>query len=114
MCLAQGPQRSDAGESRTLYLCHFFTDFLQTLHEKVLFQNDFLCIENIPWRGMLHACSAFIRLVITLCDAQIARDRTIYFVKKNPGEHAPAPLATVRLHIVTGLPAHLLCNSLLR
>ena len=25
-----------------------------------LFQNDFLCIENIPWRGMLHACSAFI------------------------------------------------------
>ena len=26
----------------------------------LLFQNDFLCIENIPWWGMLHACSAFI------------------------------------------------------
>ena len=25
-----------------------------------LFRNDFLCIENIPWLGMLHACSAFI------------------------------------------------------
>ena len=25
-----------------------------------LFQNDFLCIENTPWWGMLHACSAFI------------------------------------------------------
>ena len=46
----------------TLYLWHFFTDFLQTLHEKVSFQNDFLCIENILWRGMLHACSPFISL----------------------------------------------------
>ena len=45
-----------------LYLWHFFTDFLQTLHEKVYFQNGFLCIENIPWRGMLHACSTFISL----------------------------------------------------
>ena len=44
----------------TLYLWHFFTGFLQTLHGKVKFQNDFLCIENIPWRGMLHACGAFI------------------------------------------------------
>ena len=29
---------------------------------KGLVQNDFLCIKNIPWRGMLHACSAFIWL----------------------------------------------------
>ena len=45
----------------SLYLWHFCTDFLKTLHEKVKFPNDFLCIENIPWRGMLHACSAFIQ-----------------------------------------------------
>ena len=35
-----------------------------------LFQNDFLCIEDIPWRGMLHACSAFMLLLktfITIC-----------------------------------------------
>ena len=44
----------------TLYLWHFFTDFLQTLHEIVWFQNDFLSIENILWWGMLYACSAFI------------------------------------------------------
>ena len=26
---------------------------------------DFLCIENIPWRGMLHACSALITDCVT-------------------------------------------------
>ena len=45
----------------TLYLLHFFTNFLQTLNENAWFQNDFLCVENILWRGMLHACSAFIQ-----------------------------------------------------
>ena len=29
-----------------------------------LFQNNFLCIENIPWRGMLHSCSAYIWLML--------------------------------------------------
>ena len=31
-----------------------------------LFHNDFLFIENITWRGMLHACSAFIFIMATL------------------------------------------------
>ena len=41
------------------------------------FQNDFHCIENILWRGMLHACSAFISFFVHFIYSKFAKI-TIY------------------------------------
>ena len=101
------------GYNPQIIFCHFFHSLnlvifglnyyrsLWTLDTQCLIAGEIKTIGGgirVPWTLFL--------VVINFGTPRVHPDRNI-FVKIFSGEHAPAPLATVPLYIVTGLPTHL-------
>ena len=84
MCLAQGPQRSDAGEARTRRPMHFTTEPLRSQNVRDVKPLFTFCIPETPnwvlWKTQMkcHTICHFIQ-VCTVCYGKIHTQRKKYF-----------------------------------